>query len=119
MLAEAESHYRQALSERPTAQTHNGLGYVLARQGQAEAAIAEFHKAIEVDPTFMPAYNNLADTLAREGKLKKAADDYRRALAEQPSAVAHNALGAILRKLGKMDEAADQFSKAKALGSGR
>ncbi len=118
-LAEAESHYRQALAGRPTAQTHNGLGYVLARQGQAEAAIAEFHKAIEVDPTFMPAYNNLADALAREGKLEKAADDYRRSLAEQPSAVAHNALGAILRKLGKTDEAADQFSKAKALESGR
>ena len=46
-LEEAESHYRKALAGRPTAETHNGLGYVLARRGRTDEAIAEFRKAIE------------------------------------------------------------------------
>jgi superkiller protein 3 len=116
---EAESHYRQALAGRPTAETHNGLGYVLARQGRTDEAIAEFRKAIDVDPKFTPAYNNLADALAQQGKLEEAEQYYKRSLAAKPSAAVYNALGVVLRKLGKMDEAADQFGKAEALDSVR
>src|SRR5207245_422471 len=57
-LAEAESHYRKALAGKPTAENRNGLGYVLARRGDTEAAIAEFRKATELNPRFTPAYNN-------------------------------------------------------------
>jgi Flp pilus assembly protein TadD len=116
-LGEAESHYRQALPERPTAETHNGLGYVLARQGRTDEAAAEFRKAIDIDATFTPAYNNLAEALAQQGKLDEAADTYRRSLAQKPSAGVYNALGAVLRRLGKTQEAADQFAKAKALAA--
>jgi pentatricopeptide repeat protein len=114
-LDDAEAHYRQALLGKPTAETHNGLAYVLARQGRGDEAIAEFRKAIDVDPHFTPAYNNLADVLAKQGKLEEAEQYYRRSLAEKPSAAAYNALGVVLRRLGKTDEAEDQFGKAKAL----
>jgi Flp pilus assembly protein TadD len=118
-LEEAESHYRQALAARPTAETHNGLGYVLARQGRAEEAVAEFQKAIDVDAKFTPAYNNLAEALAQQGKLEEAEHYYRRSLAEKPSAGVSSALNVVLRKLGKTDEAADQSGKPKALDSVR
>jgi pentatricopeptide repeat protein len=118
-LGEAEAHYRQALPGRPTADTHNGLGYVLARQGRTDEAVAEFRKAIDVDPHFTPAYNNLADALAKQGKLEEAEDYYRRSLAEKPSVAVYNALGGVLRSLGRTEEAADQFAKAKALDSVR
>jgi tetratricopeptide (TPR) repeat protein len=116
---EAESHYRQALRGRPTAETHNGLGYVLARQGRTDEAVAEFRKAIDVDPKFTPACNNLAEALVQQGKLEEAEQYYKRSLAEKPSAAVHNALGVVLRQLGKTDEAAAQFAKAKALESAR
>ena len=118
-FADAESHYRQALPGRPTAETHNGLGYVLARQGRADEAIAEFRKAIDIDPKFTPAYNNLAEALARQGKLEEAAEYYRRSLAERPNPAVHNALGGVLRQLGKRTRRQMQFSKAKALESAR
>jgi tetratricopeptide (TPR) repeat protein len=118
-LGEAESHYRQALPGRPTAESHNGLGYVLARQGRTQEAVAEFRKAIELDEKFTPAYNNLAEALANEGKLEEAEHYYELSLAEKPSAPVHTSLGVVLRRLGKLDEAADQFSRAKALDSGR
>jgi tetratricopeptide (TPR) repeat protein len=116
-LGEAESHYRKALPGRPAAETHNGLGYVLARQGRADEAIAEFRKAVELNPKFTPAYNNLAEALAKQGKLDEAETFYRRSLAEKPSAAVYNALGSVLRALGRTNEAAEQFGKAKAMAS--
>jgi len=112
----AESHYRKALSGKPNAETHNGLAYVLSRQGRTEEAIAEFQKAIDVDRHFTPAYNNLAGLLAKQGDLEGAAHYYRRSLEERPSAAVHNALGIVLGRLGKANEAADHLAKAKALG---
>ncbi|HSQ01268.1 MAG TPA: tetratricopeptide repeat protein [Candidatus Dormibacteraeota bacterium] len=118
-FGEAESHYRRALPGRATAETHNGLGYVLARQDRPEEAIAEFRRAIDIDPHFTPAYNNLAEALVQQGRLEEAAEYYRRSLAEKPSTAVHNALGGVLQKLGKMDEAAEQFSRAQAVESAR
>ncbi|HEV7733660.1 MAG TPA: tetratricopeptide repeat protein [Candidatus Binatia bacterium] len=116
-LAEAEAHYRKALPGRPTAETHNGLGYVLAHQGRDDAAITEFREAIAIDPKFTPAYNNLAEALAREGKLEEAVRYYQASLAERPSVGVYNALGGVLRKLGRTDEANQQIDKARALAA--
>jgi Flp pilus assembly protein TadD len=116
-LAAAEQHYRQALAGRPSAETHNGLGYVLAQQGRADEAIAEFRQAIAADAAFTPAYNNLAETLVQQNHLAEAADAYRQSLARKPSAAVYSALGDVLRRLGKPAEAAEQFSKASALNS--
>jgi len=118
-LDDAETHYRKALPGRPTAETHNGLGFVLAREGREDDAIGEFRKAVELNPKFTPAYNNLAEALAKQGKLDEAATYYRRSLEEKPSAAVYNALGTVLRALGKSDEAAEQFGKAKALASAK
>lgn len=118
-LDEAEAHYRQALPGRPTAETHNGLGYVLARKGRTDEAFEEFENAIDVDPSYTPAYNNLAEALAREGRFEEAERYYERSLAVKPSPAVYNALGVVQRRLGKTDEAEDQFARAKALSSAR
>jgi len=102
---DAETHYRRALSGRPTAETHNGLGYALARQGRTDDAIAEFRKAIEANPRFTPAYNNLAEALASQGKFEEAASYYRRSLEQVPDPAVQNALDAVLRQLGQRREA--------------
>jgi tetratricopeptide (TPR) repeat protein len=116
---EAESQYRQALPGKPSAATHNGLGFALARQSRTDEAVAEFRAAIDADPKFTPAYNNLADALVRQGNLEEAARYYERSLAEKPSAAGYNRLSAILRRLGKTEEAEAQLAKAKALDSVR
>jgi Flp pilus assembly protein TadD len=115
---EAEAHYRQALSGRPTAETHNGLGYALARQGRTDDAIEEFQVAIDLDASYAPAYNNLAEGLASQGKLAEAERYYERSLTLRTSPAVYNALGAVQRRLGKLDEAEAHFAKAKALSSG-
>ncbi len=114
-LGEAETHYRQALATRPNAETHNGLGFVLARQGRNEEALAEFRAAIEADESYTPAYNNLAEALVRQGRLEEAEQYYARSLAVKESAAVYDALGIVQRRLGKTDEADQQFARARAL----
>jgi Flp pilus assembly protein TadD len=104
-FAEAEGHYRKALPARPTAETHNGLGYVLARQNRTDDAVVEFRKALDVDPKYTPGCNNLAEALAKQGKLEEAESYYRRSLAEKPSPAVERALGVVLHQLGKPAEA--------------
>lgn len=117
-FAEAERHYRRALPRRPTAETHNGLGYTLLRRGRTAEAVAEFRRAIEKDATFLPAYTNLADALVAAGQLAEAEQWYRRSLAARPSAAAHAGLGALLRRLGRDAEATQHLRQADALASG-
>jgi Flp pilus assembly protein TadD len=116
-LDEAEAHYRKALRGRPTAETHNSLGYVLARQGRDAEALVEFRAAIAAEPTFTPAWNNLGEALARQGQLEEAAKAYATSLAQRPTAGAHNALGVVLRKMGRTDEAEREFEKGRALAA--
>jgi pentatricopeptide repeat protein len=118
-FADAESHYRQALAGKPSAETHNGLGYALLRQGSTDEALGEFRKAIDADASYTPAYNNLADALARQGKLEDAEQYYKRSLAVKQTPAVYNALATVQRRLGKKDEAEEQFAKAKALDTVR
>lgn len=118
-LDEAEAHYRKALRGRPNASTHNGLGYVLARQGRDADAIAEFRAAVAAEPAFTPAWNNLGEALARQGQLEEAAKAYRTSLAQHPTAGAHDALGAVLMKMGRTDEANRELQQARTLAAGR
>lgn len=103
-LGEAETHYRKALESKATPEAHNGLGFVLARQGRTDEAIGEFQKAIEANPGFAPAYNNLAEALVGQGKLEDAATYYRRSLAQRPSPAVEKALAAVLARLGRPNE---------------
>lgn len=116
-FADAEQHYRQALPGRPTAEAHNGLGYVLARQGRTDEAFAEYRTAIGIDASYTPAYNNLADGLARQDRNAEAEELYRKSIELKPSASVYAALGDVQRRLGKNAEAEEQYARAKALGT--
>ena len=94
-LPAAERHYREAIPKRPTAETHNGLGWVLAREGRADEAAAELRRAIEIDPKYVPAYNNLAELLANRGEVGEAARLYERSLELKPSPAVRAALDAL------------------------
>ncbi len=60
-LAEATAALREALTLFPgSADAHNNLGAVLARQGNRTAAIQEFEAALRFDPAHAEARRNLA-----------------------------------------------------------
>ncbi|MFN2377116.1 MAG: tetratricopeptide repeat protein [Candidatus Binatia bacterium] len=110
--ARAEKYYREALAIKPNAQTWNGLGYSLARQRRNDEAVEAYRQAVQADPTFVPAGDNLADALARQGTYAEAEPLYRRALEREPTAARSNAVGTVLMKLGRLEEATRQFEES-------
>jgi tetratricopeptide (TPR) repeat protein len=70
---EAVGYYRVAVSLRPdNAGAHEGLGLVLARAGQSDAAIAAYRRAVEVGPKNSRTRARLVEALANAGYWKEA-----------------------------------------------
>ena len=59
----AADHYKKAVDLADSPQLHNYLGTTLRSQGYFPRAIAEYRRAIELDPNFAPAHMNLGITL--------------------------------------------------------
>ncbi|TMW65927.1 hypothetical protein Poli38472_003692 [Pythium oligandrum] len=56
----AKAYYRESINAFPTADAHAYLGWHYYLDGELEQAVAECERAIELDPTFGNAYNDLA-----------------------------------------------------------
>lgn len=107
--ADAEKHYRDALAIKPNAETWNGLGYTLVYLRRNNEAVEAFRQSIAIDPTYVPAFNNLADALGRQGNFAESEVWYRRSIEARPSIAVSNSLGGVLRKLGRDADAIAQF----------
>ena len=97
--------FAKALDEYIAAQTYladrpegrMSLGNLYATRGDAAAAIAEFRKALEIDPTSVEARVNLADLYRARGTESEAEAVLRQGIATAPRAAAlHHALGLTL-----------------------
>jgi tetratricopeptide (TPR) repeat protein len=78
----------------------------LLREGKLEAAVVVYRQAIDQNPQFYGAYQNLGETLGKLGRLNEAVAAYQKAVALNPSAAwSHFNLGEALEKLGKTEEA--------------
>ena len=56
----------------------------LVARGQARPAIAHLFRAVELQPEFVQARNNLGILLARSGRLDEAIEQFRQALEIEP-----------------------------------
>ena len=85
----------------------------LAGKGEFPAAIAEWRKALELEPAETAAHFNLANALSKAGGKAEAIAEYEKALAASPDhAEAHNNLGYLLASEQRMAEAVVHFEKA-------
>jgi Tfp pilus assembly protein PilF len=69
---------------RQDARTQVEFGINVAQRGLWREAIFRWEKAVEIDPTYAAAFNNLAVAYEHEGQLAKARDAYERALKIEP-----------------------------------
>ncbi len=92
---------------------HNNLGEVYLRRDEHEKAVAEFRRAIEINPRDAGADNNLGVVYRKTGRLPEAEAAFRQALALKPDYVeAHVNLGRLYLAGGKAAEAAAEFETA-------
>lgn len=89
------------------------------RQGKFHEAIAEWKKALELEPQDAAAISNLGAALHGAGRLEDAAREFARALDLDPANVrAHTNIGIALARSKKYDEAARHFERALELRPG-
>jgi Tfp pilus assembly protein PilF len=71
-LETAADLYLQSIAASPTAEAYTFLGWTYSFMGRLDDAIAECHKAIEVDPTFGNPYNDIGAYLLQKGQVDEA-----------------------------------------------
>jgi len=117
---QAEESFRAALegtrhtaNVRLEAWCHNGLGAVYADLGRYNDAIAEYQRAIELDPQYPFPHNGLGNVYANLGRYDDAIAEFQWAIELDPQgAYPHNGLGNVYRDLGRHDDAIAEYQRA-------
>ncbi len=92
---------------------HNGLGNALSKKGRKDDAIAQYRKALEINPAYKVAHMNLGIALFDKGEKEAAIAEYQAALKLDPDyAEARYNLGVDLSAEGRKEEALAQYRKA-------
>ena len=98
------------------AEAHICLGTLHNGIGQYEAAVADFQKALETEPTSDAAYRGLAEAYERLGNLTDAERTYREAIELRPHYWAgYHWLGKFYFHRARYPEAAEMFKQVVAL----
>ncbi|MEE9543765.1 MAG: tetratricopeptide repeat protein, partial [Thermodesulfobacteriota bacterium] len=94
----------------------NNIGDFLLAQGRADEAIAEFRKALSLDPGFVKARGNLAKALTSLGRYDEAIAQYETLLAKEPSnSITLQNIGINYTLQGRFKEAIENFERSTEL----
>ena len=97
----------------PSAGDHIDQGIESAEQGRHDEALAEFQRAIELEPENAAAHRNLGSTYGEQGKWEEAAASYEKAIELDPDfGEAYADLVVPYVEFGKLSEAVDAGEKA-------
>ena len=93
--------------------SHYNLGKKYSDLGQFENAELAYKRAIEVNPNYFEAYNNIAIIQHKFGKLEQAEVSYKKVIELKPDyAIPYNNLGIVLKNLHRLKEAELVYKKA-------
>jgi Tfp pilus assembly protein PilF len=120
-LATAVALYTKSIEIFPTAEAYTFRGWAFQGMGRIDDAIAECHRAIEVDPTFGNPYNDIGAYLIEKGEpdaaigwLEKAKEAPR----YEPRHFPYMNLGRIYAAKGMVNRAIEEFEGALELAPG-
>lgn len=82
--AEAEKLFTKVLATKPDPRAHLGLGNLSMAKGDRDAAQDHYRKAIEIDPSFVPALSRLATLLQRSGEAEATRKLLEKSVEENP-----------------------------------
>lgn len=92
---------------------HSRMADLLIRQGKTDQAIAEYEKAIQVNPSDTGSLANLATAYLNTGRLDDAEADFKRILVTNPeNATAQNGLGMVAIHRQNFQAARGYFERA-------
>ena len=109
--------YKKSIEMYATAEAYTFLGWTYSWMGRVDDAIAECHKAIEVDPDFGNPYNDIGSYLLMKGNLDEAVPWLERALRApryESYCYPHMNLGRVFEAKRDWIRAKDEYRKAYA-----
>jgi tetratricopeptide (TPR) repeat protein len=108
----------ERLAEKKHTEALNKIGSVFLGKRMYDEAIRQLDKALEIDPDYAEAQNNLGLTLNLAGRDKEALEFCQKAIANQPNyGDFHNNLGVLFCKMGRYKEGIEELGKAVRLGA--
>lgn len=97
---------------------HFNLGVSFYNQREFSRAIQAYQKVIELDPTYVEAYNNLGIIYQKMGDMERAFESYRKSTEINPRyEKGYNNLGILLLLKDRNEEALEAFQKALVINS--
>lgn len=92
---------------------HNNMGDIYSQEGNLEAAIREFKRAVELKSNYADGYHNLATTYYRKSDVQEAIKFFQQAILFNPQLFeSHYDLGVIYLNNGELNLAQEHFKKA-------
>jgi len=99
-------------------EAYTNRGFAYAKQGDLTQAIADFTKAIELNPKYIEAYTDLGLLYAKKGNLPQALSYYSKAIEISPqNAPAYNNRAILYYQLKQYDKAWGDVHQLEALGA--
>lgn len=113
----ATQEYRNYLALNADWPSENvNLGNFVLRQGQPDAAIVAYERALQLDPLFAAAYVNLADAFRQLGRDSEGETYLHQGISQLPRAAdLHHALGLLLVRKADQPSALVEFAEATKL----
>jgi serine/threonine-protein kinase len=116
---EGLGYLRAAMSVRPAACSHNGVGYALMKLDRMDEALDHFQEAVRLDPKYAAAQFDLGDVLQRKGRLDEAVTHFQQAFEIDPElGAAQVSLGAAACAQGRFDDALAHYQQAARIDPG-
>lgn len=95
---------------------HYNLAGVYIERKQPELAIAEFQKAVKLNPLYFEAYHNMGNVYFSQGKGREALESYLKALEVNPQLwVSYQNMAAVYMAANRPDEALKAIDKAQQI----
>jgi len=94
-------------------------GLAFLNTDQVDKAIADFDRAIALDPYFSDAFLNRGNAFEKKGKFDEAIENFDKAAALNPSYEAYFNRGITFEKMGRLDESIADYDQAIALNPSR
>ncbi len=107
------TRYIAKVKGKPKSEGYASRGYWYTKKKRLDEALADFNRALEIDPANVELYDYKGDVLFQKGELQAAIDNYNQSIRIDPTyAAAYYSRGQVYEKQGHLEQARESYRAA-------